>query len=782
MATGKTLSISESGEEPLQDDQLWQDLRWHDLPKGGLTQDDLSQFELPQNDSPQNQQKGNLPQNNFAQDEMSQDDLPQDEFDIADESQVPKHVHIVFDESSEEEAFKSPFRSAVLRYLKVALLCVIWLIYTMLMVTHADKVESWQYVSVVAAQPSVCSVPWKGAVSRQVEVHLVGPFREAQSAFAYVVQDEPFVKVGLEMAYAGSSEVISQTVVVGVVAKDESYNRKLSKVTVDFNLKRDISDDLQDSQLKMRLHTNVEETLTLKIGVDLNPVNKAYGISVGTVVLLLLYFFIIWDLVNRTFAAVTASTLAIGLLASMDAHPAIGTVLAWVDVETIMLLFGMMVLVSLLSQSGVFDYLAVMAYEVSRGNLLGLIYVLCFFTAVLSAFLDNVTMMLLMSPVTIRLCEVCNLNPVPVLMSMVIYSNIGAALTPVGDPPNVLIMTNHFIKNNGVNFGNFCLHMLLPGVMSMVSTFLQLKAKYPDIAGYMNKESAEIEAVKHEIQVWEKAAFSIAATTNDEEIVQSTLMRKVQGLKERLRQLWVVGDTPSADYATTLAYMKSTYSIRNKVLLAKAVVSFAFVLVLFFLHTLPHLKHLSLGWSALVGALLLLILADEEDIEVVLSQVEWATLLFFACLFTLMEALTELGLIGVLGDLCIEIISRAPPDYRLLVAILLILWVSGIASAFLANIPVTTMMVKIVISLAQNEELKLPLTPLVWSLALGACFGGNGTLIGASANVVCSGVAEQHGYRISFTEFFALGFLVMLNTLVVASIYLLFAHVLVAWH
>jgi P protein len=159
--------------------------------------------------------------------------------------------------------------------------------------------------------------------------------------------------------------------------------------------------------------------------------------------------------------------------------------------------------------------------------------------------------------------------------------------------------------------------------------------------------------------------------------------------------------------------------------------------------------------------------------EAILAHVEWSTLLFFAALFVLMEALGELGLIEWIGRQTVNIILSVGEGSRLAVAILIILWVSALASAFVDNIPLTTMMVKIVISLAENEALNLPLQPLVWSLALGACLGGkicvqevfsdfnnfyfysgNGTLIGASANVVCAGVAEQHGYRFTFVEFF----------------------------
>lgn len=187
------------------------------------------------------------------------------------------------------------------------------------------------------------------------------------------------------------------------------------------------------------------------------------------------------------------------------------------------------------------------------------------------------------------------------------------------------------------------------------------------------------------------------------------------------------------------------YPIRNKQLLIKCSAALLFVISLFFLHSVPELQRLSLGWTALLGAIFLIILADIEDLEAILARVEWSTLLFFAALFILMEALTELGLIEWIGNMTEGIILGVGEDRRLMVAILIILWVSrqigglsylycicvvpswqvsAVASAFVDNIPLTTMMVKITISLAQNSTLNLPLQPLVWALALGACLGG----------------------------------------------------------
>lgn len=165
------------------------------------------------------------------------------------------------------------------------------------------------------------------------------------------------------------------------------------------------------------------------------------------------------------------------------------------------------------------------------------------------------------------------------------------------------------------------------------------------------------------------------------------------------------------------------------------------------------MSRLGLGWTALLGALLLLLLSGGDDVEAIFARVEWSTLLFFASLFILMEALSRLGLIDWIGKQTQNIIMSVDHENRLTVAILLMLWVSALASAFVDNIPLSTMMVRIATSLADNRELQLPLQPLIWALSFGACLGGNGTLFGSSSNIICAGVAEQHGYTLSFVQF-----------------------------
>jgi len=162
----------------------------------------------------------------------------------------------------------------------------------------------------------------------------------------------------------------------------------------------------------------------------------------------------------------------------MNSRPNFDTIIEWIDMETLMLLFGMMVMVGVLSDTGIFDYLSVLAYQLSRGKIWYLFFYLCMFTGILSAFLDNVTMVLLMVPVTIRLCEILRLNTLLVLISIAVFSNIGGTLTPVGDPPNVIIATNRFVSEHGIKFVNFTLHMFPAVFASMLLAFLMLYCMY----------------------------------------------------------------------------------------------------------------------------------------------------------------------------------------------------------------------------------------------------------------------------------------------------------------
>ncbi|KAG7208414.1 hypothetical protein KM043_014646 [Ampulex compressa] len=680
------------------------------------------------------------------------------------------------------------------RYTKLILLICCWMIFTMILMYKSEKVEMIHQISIPSNE--VRNYRMHGhATSKQVSVTVEGSFLPAIksniNANSNLSTRHLMIWLELMMNNGSSSEqFLTDNIYVKNVSEvwilpllpenlmDVFPDQRHHKVFELENIDRDI---LPRSIISMNFQTNLKSSFPLSIIYDLSSINTNDGIAYAAVVLVGLYVLIIFDVVHRALAAMLASTMSVAILAALNERPTMGEIISWIDIDTLLLLFSMMVLVAIVAETGIFDWLAVYAYKITGGKLWPLINTLCFFTAFVSSFLDNVTTVLLMTPVTIRLCEVMELNPVPILTAMVVYSNIGGAMTPVGDPPNVIIASNREVINNGVDFSTFTLHMSIGVILVIIVVYGQLRFIFRDVAVLRFDEPQDVQELRHEIAIWQRAAASLSSYSKDENLVRETLLKKVQRLLSQLKKKLMTGSVALERYKTTLEELQEKYPIRDKWLLAKSGFTLVFVITLFFLHSVPDLN-LSLGWTALLGVLLLLIVADSEDLDGLMARVEWSTLIFFASLFVLMEALSRLGLIAWIGKQTEKIILSVNEESRLAVAILLLLWVSALASAFVDNVPLSTMMVRIATNLAQNHELGLPLQPLVWALAFGACMGGNGTLIGATANVVCVGVAEQHGYRFTFMQFFKVGFPVLLTSSMTITMYLMIAHVIFAWN
>ncbi|TRY54633.1 hypothetical protein DNTS_001614 [Danionella cerebrum] len=525
--------------------------------------------------------------------------------------------------------------------------------------------------------------------------------------------------------------------------------------------------------------------------VPLSMTHQSLYVTVETQVLIAglilagVYVLIIFEIVHRTLAAMLGSLASLAALAFIGDRPSLMTVVEWIDYETLALLFGMMILVAIFSETGFFDYCAVKAYQLSRGRVWPMIMILCFIAAVLSAFLDNVTTMMLFTPVTIRLCEVLNLDPRHVLIAEVIFTNIGGAATAVGDPPNVIIVSNQDLRKKGIDFAAFTGYMFLGICLVLLTSFPFLRMLFWNKKLY-NMESSEIVELKHEILVWRQTAHRINPASREETAVKCLLMQKVLNLENLLRKKLKTFQRQISqedkNWEQNIQELQKKHRITDKILLVKCVGVLSVVIFMFFVNSFVPAIHLDLGWIAILGALWLLVLADIQDFEIILHRVEWATLLFFAALFVLMEALAQLQLIDYIGEQTAVLIKAVPEDERLAIAIILVMWVSALASSLIDNIPFTATMIPVLINLSQDADVNLPIKPLIFALAMGACLGGNGTLIGASANVVCAGIAEQHGYGFSFMEFFRLGFPMMLMTCTIGMCYLLATHIGLHWN
>uniref|UniRef100_A0A8C9RB47 OCA2 melanosomal transmembrane protein n=1 Tax=Scleropages formosus TaxID=113540 RepID=A0A8C9RB47_SCLFO len=523
------------------------------------------------------------------------------------------------------------------------------------------------------------------------------------------------------------------------------------------------------------------EVVPLSITHQSLYINVEAQVVVAGVILAGVYVLIIFEIVHRTLAAMLGSLAALAALAIIGDRPSLITVVEWIDYETLALLFGMMILVAIFSETGFFDYCAVKAYQLSRGRVWPMITILCLIAAILSAFLDNVTTMMLFTPVTIRLCEVLNLDPRHVLIAEVIFTNIGGAATAVGDPPNVIIVSNQDLRKKGIDFAAFTGFMLLGICLVLLTSFPFLRLLYWNKKLY-NKEPIEIVELKHEILVWRQTAQRINPASREETAVKCLLMQKVLNLESLLRKKLKTFQRWLAFVVSYLLFPLLQHRITDKTLLVKCITVLGVVIFIFFLNSFVPSIHLDLGWIAILGALWLLVLADIQDFEIILHRVEWATLLFFAALFVLMEALAQLQLLDYIGAQTAALIKAVPEDQRLTIAIILVMWVSALASSLIDNIPFTATMIPVLINLSRDDDVNLPVRPLIFALAMGACLGGNGTLIGASANVVCAGIAEQHGYGFSFMEFFRLGFPMMLMTCTIGMCYLLATHIGLGWN
>ena len=449
-----------------------------------------------------------------------------------------------------------------------------------------------------------------------------------------------------------------------------------------------------------------------------------WALPVAGLILFGVYALIVTEVVHRALAAGLGAIVAVGALAAAGDVADLPRIVAWVDAETIGLLFGMMVMVAVLQRTGFFEFAAVQAYKRSEGSVWRLVVMLCVVTAVLSAFLDNVTTMLLITPVTIRLAQVLDLDPIPLLLAEVLFSNIGGTATMIGDPPNIIIgaqlsataLKGSVLESQALSFAQFFIN-LAPGALlcGLPALWMIRRMEKEALTGYRHRDIAELEA---------------------------------------------------------------TYPIRDPKLLKKSGTVLALVIIAFFAHSTFHHPLLTVATIAITGAVIMLLITFPHRIEERLDDVEWTTLVFFAGLFVLIHALEAMGLIRAIADGTSSLIGSTPETSRLLVAVLLLLWVSAIASAFIDNIPYTATMVPVVIALASDPALGLELAPLAWALAFGACLGGNGTIIGASANVVTAGLAEDAGYPISFNRFFKLGFPIMIVTLVIATAYCVIMYIL----
>lgn len=416
--------------------------------------------------------------------------------------------------------------------------------------------------------------------------------------------------------------------------------------------------------------------------------------AVAVVIFVVAYALIISEKVHRTIVGIFGAMLMIlcGIISQE-------TAISHIDFNTLGLLMGMMIIVNITSETGLFNFLAIWAAKKVKARPIALLVALSALTMVCSALLDNVTTVLLTVPITFSITAQLKVDVKPYLISQILASNIGGTATLIGDPPNIMIGSAV-----GLNFMDFIAN--LTGIAIII--FWVVEALLIVIYGKELKTQPE-------------------------------LQQKVMRLDEKSQ-------------------------IADKALLKKCLAVIAITISLFVLHGALGLETAT---AALTGAGLLLLITytrNEAMIAKVLSKVEWLAIFFFAGLFVLVGALVETGVIKMLAAEAIKLTNG-----NVNATAMLILWMSAVASAFIDNIPFVATLIPLIQDMGQMGLSNLD--PMWWSLALGACLGGNGTLIGASANVVVASMAAQRGRQISFIGFMKIAFPIMILTIAISSVY-----------
>lgn len=423
--------------------------------------------------------------------------------------------------------------------------------------------------------------------------------------------------------------------------------------------------------------------------------NISLQISISIIIFLITYVGIVSKKINRTVAVMIGALTMILLGQSFgfyNQHQA----LDYIDFNTIGLLMGMMMLVGMLGDSGFFGYLAIKTAKMSKGSYYRLLTLFILVTGFASAFLDNITTILLMAPVTITIAEELEINPVPFVISEGIAAHIGGTATLIGDPPNILIGSQA-----GINFVQFLIYQ---GPIVLIVLFTSLLI---------------FELMFHKTLSQEMTNFEKIAEMDEEDKIEDWDMFK------------------------------------------KALIALLFTMVLFTIH---HIIGIEPWVVALLGASLLLLMTFSAPREA-LSHVHWSTLIFLAGLFILIGGLDNAGVIELIAD-GVTIASKG----NLLMAIFIVLVVSGTFSIIVGNIPATITLIPAIGAFIEQSGVGAgyAVNPLWWALSLAVCFGSNGTLISGPANLMVANLSERMGYPISFKDFTKISLPITIFTLLLS--------------
>jgi Na+/H+ antiporter NhaD/arsenite permease-like protein len=439
---------------------------------------------------------------------------------------------------------------------------------------------------------------------------------------------------------------------------------------------------------------------------EMSPSLAIFGLDplwLATVILIGTYALIISEKINRAIAALLGAMLMV-MLGLLEQEQAI----AGIDFNTIGLLVGMMIIVSITRKCGIFEYLAIWSAKLVKASPAGILAMLAAVTAVVSAFLDNVTTVLLVVPVTLVITDALKVDPYPFLFSQILASNIGGTATLIGDPPNILIGTQV-----GLTFNQFIVN-LAPVIVVILLVHLAL-----------------------------------------------------------MHLLWGRRMTASAEARAKVMAFDERKAISDPVLLKKALAVIALVIAAFISGRFIGLE---VGIIGMAGGTALLLLDNigrsaqeqSESVTEVFNEVEWVTIFFFIGLFVVIGGVEHAGLLSIIAGWLVEATGG-----DLTLTGLSVLWSSAVLSSIVDNIPFVATMIPMIKAMAGTFGGADGLLPLWWCLSLGACLGGNGTLIGASANLTVAGIAERNGIPFRFLRYTKIAFPLMLIHVAIAHAYVL---------
>jgi Na+/H+ antiporter NhaD/arsenite permease-like protein len=420
---------------------------------------------------------------------------------------------------------------------------------------------------------------------------------------------------------------------------------------------------------------------------------------IAGMIFIIMYIFIVSEKIHRTIASMLGAIVMIltGIITQEQA-------IHHIDFNTLGLLIGMMIIVTITSHTGLFNYIAIWAAKKANAEPVRILVYLAIITAVFSAFLDNVTTVLLMVPVTFGITNKLKVTPIPYLILQIIASNIGGTATLIGDPPNIMI-------GSAVKTLTFAAFIQNLAIISLINLAVVI--------------------------------FVITLFYRKKLVTKPELQAKIMQIDEKIE-------------------------IKDKKLLVKCLTVLGMTILCFFLHQILQVES---SVVALTGAFVLLLIAgkDHSFIEHVMDKVEWTTIFFFIGLFVTVGGLIETGIIRIIAQEGMKITGGNVTQTSML-----ILWLSALASSFLDNIPFVATMIPLIQDMGNMGITNLE--PIWWSLSLGACLGGNGTIVGASANLIVAGMAAERGTNISFMRYFMVGFPIMLLTILLSSVYIYFRY------